>query len=193
MRPVVPPLLLPPAVVPAGAPPQPAAGVPVPATPRFGDFVRGGGGPGAQPLPAGDPGAPRRRPQEPAAAGSRLDPLDPALRHSAVFDQPTLPAASLDPSGAPPAAAPVDATARVSLEELLPALVRSVAWTGDAHQGTLRLELGAGALAGGTLVVHVEQGRVRVQLRTPPGADVATWRHRIARRLRVELDAVEVE
>jgi hypothetical protein len=61
--------------------------------------------------------------------------------------------------------------------------VRKVAWSGDAHSGTARLELGAGALAGATLTIHSDQGAVRVSLELPPGVDAAAWRERIARRL----------
>ncbi len=57
-------------------------------------------------------------------------------------------------SAAPPA----------SLEEILPALVRRIAWSGDARRGTVRIELGSGALAGATLLVAADDGRVQVTL-----------------------------
>jgi hypothetical protein len=90
-----------------------------------------------------------------------------------------------------PSDAPLETSARASLETLLPALVRRIAWSGDGRKGSLRLEFGAGALAGGTLVVHSDDGRVRVELQAPTGADAATWKERIvsrleARRLHVE-------
>src|SRR5439155_3719371 len=72
---------------------------------------------------------------------------------------------------APPtlhAPAAVEATeaprAKMSMEELLPALVRRIAWAGDKHKGTVRLEIGAGAYAGTTMLVHADAGRVRVEV-----------------------------
>jgi hypothetical protein len=82
-----------------------------------------------------------------------------------------------------------------SLEELIPVLVRRIAWTGDRHRGSVRLELGAGELAGATLLVHADGGRVRVHIDAPPGADTLAWQHRISQRLAsrgVLADSVEV-
>ncbi len=119
--------------------------------------------------------------------------LEPAARHAAQLAPPvTTPVA---PTAAPALAeaAPV-ARARASLEDLLPALVRRVAWSGDGKRGTVRLELGAGALAGATLLVHTDEGRVRVHLSAPPGVDLEGWRTRIASRLAGRgLDVAEVE
>jgi hypothetical protein len=59
----------------------------------------------------------------------------------------------------------------------------------------MRLELGSGELAGATLLVHADSGRVRVRLDLPPGVDVARWEHRIRRRLeehRIAAEAIEV-
>jgi hypothetical protein len=186
-RAVRPPVLSP---APLGGPgglgglPGSLVGAPVPqGAPSFGEIMRSGGAATAPAEPQGS------RPRTTAPGERRHpDPLDPMTRHAAQLGPP-LPEPL--PGDAP--AARAQAPARASLEDLLPALVRRVAWSGDAQRGTLRLELGAGALAGGTLVVEVERGRVRVNLRTPPGSDVAGWRRRIARRLRLELDAVEVE
>ncbi|HSQ64006.1 MAG TPA: hypothetical protein VLM85_12360, partial [Polyangiaceae bacterium] len=86
--------------------------------------------------------------------------------------------------------------ARVSMEELLPALVKKIAWSGDAQRGTVRMELGAGELAGATLMVSSEGGRVRVQLHAPPGTDVASWRERLRGRLEAKglsIESLEVE
>jgi len=71
----------------------------------------------------------------------------------------------------------------MSVEELWPALVRKVAWSGDARRGSIRLELGAGALAGATVLIQSDEGRIRVQLSVPAGVDLDAWRARIARRL----------
>lgn len=123
----------------------------------------------------------------------REDPTDPRLRHTAQLGPPPglaqgeIVSLATIPS---PAASP----ARASLEDLLPALVRRVAWSGDGRRGTVRLELGSGALAGAELVVHADEGRVRVQLRAPAGVDLRPLRERIAIRLAargVALDEVE--
>lgn len=71
-----------------------------------------------------------------------------------------------------------------SLEELLPALVRKIAWAGDRHKGTVRLELGAGAYAGTTVTVHADGGRVRVEIGGHDGPDLDRLRMRLDARLR---------
>lgn len=117
---------------------------------------------------------------------AELDLLDPALRRAASLAPP--------PVLAPPAPAahtPVEEVApraRVSMEELLPQLVRRIAWAGDRRKGTVQLELGAGRHAGTTITVHADEGRVRVEL---DGVDVDELRSRIHARLRrqgIELD-----
>ena len=83
-----------------------------------------------------------------------------------------------------------------SLEELLPELVRKIAWSGDAHRGAVRLEVGAGALAGATLLVQAEGGRVHVTLHAPGDANAESWRGRIEARLSargLDVGAVEIE
>jgi hypothetical protein len=89
------------------------------------------------------------------------------------------------PSGAPAVEAPSQAQARAgaALEQLWPALVRKVAWEGDAWRGSMRLELGSGALSGAILLLQCDGGRVRVQLTAPVEADLDSWRARIAARL----------
>ena len=107
------------------------------------------------------------------------DPLDALNRQTAQL-------APIAPLPAPvlPATAPAaEARACISLEDLVPALVRKVAWSGDGSRGVVRMELGSGALAGGTLQICVEAGRVRVHLNLPAGVDMDAWRGRIARRL----------
>ncbi len=129
------------------------------------------------------------------------DPLDPLERRRAALAPPDLPAASVPLPSPDPRSVTTDprdaaSSARAaSLEELVPALVRRIAWSGDRHRGAMRLELGAGELAGGTLLVQAEGGRVRVRLDAPPGTDVARWRQRISDRLAlrgVQADSVEV-
>jgi hypothetical protein len=90
----------------------------------------------------------------------------------------------------------VQSAARVSLEQVMSKFVRRVAWSGDAHSGTARLELGAGALEGATLTIHSHNGVVQVALELPPGVDAAEWRDRIARRLDargLQVSALEVD
>ncbi len=120
--------------------------------------------------------------------------LDPSARHAAQLAPPTLPGAPQP--GAPTTPAQVEARVRSSLEDLLPALVRRVAWSGDGRRGTVRLELGAGELAGGTLLVQVDEGRVRVKLSAPPGVDVGAWRGRILDRFEARglaVDSIEAD
>jgi hypothetical protein len=138
-----------------------------------------------------------------APLGPEDDPLDPFARHraslappDAIFDRPEQVAPLPEtPLVAAPPETPVLRAAAGSLEELLPALVRRVAWSGDGRSGTVRLELGAGPLAGATLLVHADAGRVRVRLDLPAGVDAADWEQRIRQRLearRIATDGVEV-
>ena len=53
------------------------------------------------------------------------------------------------------------------------------------------MELGAGALAGATVTVHADDGRVRVEIAAPPGANPEEWRARIGERLAARGLAVE--
>lgn len=90
----------------------------------------------------------------------RDDPLDPAVRQLAQLGPPpqqSAPATTVDAAIAP--------RARVSLEELLPQLVRRIAWAGDRRRGSVQLELGAGPHAGTVITVHADDGRVRVEVR----------------------------
>jgi hypothetical protein len=135
---------------------------------------------------------------------SEADPLDAFSRHHASLAPPDAPfgqmlAVAAQPlpivAASAPAEAPALRAAAGSLEELLPALVRRVAWSGDGRRGTVRLELGAGELAGATLLVHADSGRVRVRLDVPPGVDAARWERRIRQRLeanRIPAEVVEV-
>ncbi|HTB76743.1 MAG TPA: hypothetical protein VK762_26030, partial [Polyangiaceae bacterium] len=74
-------------------------------------------------------------------------------------------------------------SASASLEDLLPALVRKIAWSGDARRGAVRIELGAGALAGATLLVAADGARVRVTLSGQSGVELEPYRERIVARL----------
>jgi hypothetical protein len=108
------------------------------------------------------------------------------------LDSPQGPAGAAVPSPPSVAASPL---AAASLEELLPRLVRRVAWSGDGRRGAVRLELGAGPFEGATLLVQADGGRVEVMLDAglasggPAGADAAAvhaWRDRIAARLEAQ-------
>jgi hypothetical protein len=112
------------------------------------------------------------------------DPLDPVHRHRAALAAPDALAsciritshASFDVAPASPSGAAQSAVrAAASLEDLVPALVRRIAWSGDRHRGTVRLELGAGELAGATLLVHADDGNVWVHMDVPPGVDPNHW------------------
>ena len=109
---------------------------------------------------------------------SDRDRLDPGLRHAASLAPPIVPLAA---TNATAAEAPLRAR---SLEELLPALVRRIAWAGDRHCGSVRLELGAGAYAGTTVVVHADGGRVRVEISGSEGPELDRLRTRLDTRLR---------
>lgn len=115
----------------------------------------------------------------PAETIAPFDPLDPTTRHAAQLGPPpTLSASPAPPS--PGEAQDIAPRARVSMEELLPQLVKRIAWAGDRRRGSVQLELGAGRHAGTVVTVHAVDGRVRVELE---GADVDELRSRIRARL----------
>jgi hypothetical protein len=129
------------------------------------------------------------------------DPLDPLHRRRATYAPPDMLSSAMLMGPAPAAlSAPSGVTesvarAAASLEDLIPALVRRFAWSSDGRRGTARLEIGAGELAGSTLVVHADAGRVRVHLDVPPGVDARAWQVRIHQRLasrNIPTDLVEV-
>ncbi len=121
------------------------------------------------------------------------DDLDPSARQAAQLAPPM---ATTSPIDAQKEVTAAQTNARVSLEELVPQLVKKIAWSGDARRGTVRMELGAGDLAGSTLTVSAENGRVSVHVASPPGTDTAAWRARLESRLAargLSLDTVEVQ
>ncbi|MBX3230235.1 MAG: hypothetical protein KIT84_24615 [Labilithrix sp.] len=111
----------------------------------------------------------KRRPPE-------ADPLDPDTRRFAQLAPPAF---------TPVAAAPVAAAdeiaprARVSMEELLPQLVKRIAWAGDRRRGSVQMELGAGPHAGTVVTVHADDGHVRIELH---GDDAGTLQRRLEAR-----------
>ena len=113
-------------------------------------------------------------------AMSELDWLDPSARQAAQLAPP-----GVGSNGVHAASGASDEPVRArSLEELLPVLVRRIAWAGDRQRGTVRLELGAGAYAGATIVVHADGGRVRVEIGGSEGPDLDRLRARLDARLR---------
>lgn len=136
------------------------------------------------------PGEERQASEDPSAARedgleTAWDPLDPAARHAALLGPPP----AIAPGAAP--AQELAPRARVSMEELLPQLVRRIAWAGDRRKGTVQLELGAGRHAGTVVTVHADGGRLRVELDGP--GDVEELRSRIGERLRrhgLEIESV---
>jgi len=113
------------------------------------------------------------------APSTREGPLDPLFCQLAVnqglgsYVQPN-PAVDTAPAALP---------LREDLQNLLAGLARRTAWGGDRRKGSARIELGEGALAGATLVVHTEQRSVSVELELPPGLAGLGWQQRIADRL----------
>jgi hypothetical protein len=130
------------------------------------------------------------------------DPLDPLNRHRAALAPPDMVSfappvtqAGFGPTTAPRVAPEGAPRTLSSLEHLIPALVRRVAWSGDGRRATARLEIGAGELAGAILLVHADAGHIHVHLDVPPGVDARAWQRRIAGRLaarNIPTDAVEV-
>lgn len=137
------------------------------------------------PAPAAAPhGSSVPLPKEKRDDDSRLvdDALDPLTRHAAQLAPPLVtalaPAAATPPSPSPPTP--------ISLEELLPQLVRKLALAGDGKRATVRVEIGAGALEGATLLVSNETGGIRVDVEAPglaSGVDRDAWSTRIRQRL----------
>jgi len=126
---------------------------------------------------------------------SPADALDAVARQVAQFGPPALPQAMAQPPPVPLPISAAQAPVRTSVEDLLPGLVRRVAWSGDGRRGTIRLEIGAGALEGATLLVQTDDQRVSIHLNAPSGVDVHEWRARIGRRLAAKglsVDLLEV-
>lgn len=108
----------------------------------------------------------------------RLDVLDPSWRALAA----------LVPIERAVPAAPTERAERVrsaSLEQLFGSLVKRVAWstTADRSSATLRLEIGAGELAGATILITADPRELCVVLDAPPGIDLEAWKNRLSQRL----------
>jgi hypothetical protein len=70
----------------------------------------------------------------------------------------------------------------------VPQLVKRIAWAGDKRKASVRLELGAGAYAGSIIIVHAEDGRLRLDVE---GSDASLLRERLDARLRRHGLAIE--
>lgn len=187
-------------------PPMPARRPALPVLHAFAPLVRPPpipSAPAARPaaLPAGPAandhghatGAPRGR--EPAAKTNDDDALDPLSRHAAQLAPPMHFAAPPPLAVSSPAAPVASAPPALSLEDILPQLVRKLALAGDGKRATVRVEIGSGALAGATVVVSNESGGIRVDVEAPPGTDHAAWSARIRSRLEAKglrVDSVAV-
>jgi hypothetical protein len=132
----------------------------------------------------GAPGAPARA-ERPRRSAEDLDSASRQVAHLAPpgggLEGPLQP--PLPTSAPTPGTATSNPSASASLEDLLPALVRKIAWSGDARRGAVRIELGAGALAGATLLVAADGARVRVTLSGQSGVELEPYRERIVARL----------
>lgn len=105
--------------------------------------------------------------------------IDPAARRVAQL---------APPMAIAPTTSEMPSRARVSMESLLPQLVKRIAWAGDRRRGSVQLELGAGDHAGTIITVHADDGRVRVEL---DGDGASELRARIQARL--ERHGLQVE
>lgn len=83
----------------------------------------------------------------------------------------------------------------MSMELLVPELVKKIAWGGDKERATARLVLGKGALDGTSVTIHSDRGAVRVELSGRGGAELDHFRERIEQRLRdrgIRVDDVKI-
>jgi hypothetical protein len=81
------------------------------------------------------------------------------------------------------------------LETLISRMARRLAWGSDGRRATARLELGAGPLAGATVLLSTEGRAVELAVELPPGTSALAWQERIRRRLEergFELTRLEV-
>ncbi len=107
-----------------------------------------------------------------------LDPVARALAHGNPF-----PMGQIAPQPGPVPTSASHGCAVASVERVFAELVRRVAWSGDGRRGSVRIEIGAGSLAGAVLLVQADSGAVEVSIQLPSGSDPGVWRNRIAKRL----------
>jgi len=129
-------------------------------------------------------------PTERHALDKHVQDLDPMSRQTAQLAPPQALQMFVEQAASTP-----QTNAHVSLEDLVPQLVKKIAWSGDGRRGTVRMELGSGELAGSTLTVSADNGRVSVHVQVPVGTDAHAWHARLANRLvarGLAVDSVEV-
>jgi len=88
-----------------------------------------------------------------------------------------------------------EVTPRADFASAVEELVRRISWGGDRRSGTARIEFGAGALEGGSIVVQALGRQVEVVLEVPAGFDGRALEDRLRQRLAargIELAAVTV-
>ncbi len=110
--------------------------------------------------------------QDPGRPNALLDPLVRSFAHGQLSHV----------SAPPPPAAPPPTL--VHLDQIMTKLVRKVAWGGDGERGAARIELGAGELAGATIVVESDNGALSVDVELPPGVAADVWRERLEKRFK---------
>ncbi len=115
-----------------------------------------------------------RHDHDPRAPAPLLDPLARTFAHGQLhLAQPAPPPAALPPT-----------VSLVHLDQMMTKLVRKVAWGGDGERGAARIELGAGELAGATIIVQSDHGALSVDVELPPGAAADVWRERLEKRFK---------
>jgi hypothetical protein len=130
---------------------------------------------------ADHPGGPKRRRVGAfvEAESTTTNALDPIARQTAYLAPPP----AVGAVAQQPPSALVELQAHASLEELIPTLARRIAWSNDGRRGAVRIEVGGGRLAGATVLVTADGGRVSVDMEMPSTAASAGWQQRIAERL----------
>lgn len=120
-------------------------------------------------------GIPKEKP-EPLKLREERAELDPLMRvlsgSLGTFTQPL----SSGPAGSTPVAA-------MTLDTIATELVRRFSFSGRGSNGTVRLEFGGGALAGGSLLISCEGNALSVSLDAPGDAQAALLGEKIRQRL----------
>ncbi len=120
---------------------------------------------------AGEPDPPLDVPQPRSAP---IDVLDPMAR---TLAQPLVRGAEPAPAAAPPSPlSPPD-------ELLLDRLVKRLSWGGNGRRGSARIELGAGSLAGATLLVHADGSELTLEIEGADPRAAEEFTARISQRL----------
>jgi hypothetical protein len=97
--------------------------------------------------------------------------------------EPTLDPMEIVLASPPTSPSPTHLTPRIDFVAAVEELVRRVSWGGDRRSGAARIELGGGALAGGSILVQTRGRQVQVEVELPPGADGRELEARLSQRL----------